>query len=174
MNNKEFKSYLDELELVRISSHCEFRNDFDRKAAEAGEIGLKYLIAPYLGAQKTLDDYKNFADQFNKCGDICKKNGLKFAYHNHGYSFEKLEGEYPQDVMMKGTNPDTVDYEMDIYWVAVPEEDPEAWLRKYPGRWKLVHVKDRDKSAPKGEGEWSVDLGTGKLDFKKILRTAKD
>jgi sugar phosphate isomerase/epimerase len=174
MNNKEFKSYLDDLGLVMISSHCDFRNDFDRKAAEAGEIGLKYLIAPYLGAQKTLDDYKNFADQFNKCGDICKKNGLKFAYHNHGYSFEKLEGEYPQDVMMKGTNPDTVDYEMDIYWVAVPEEDPEAWLRKYPGRWKLVHVKDRDKSAPKGEGEWSVDLGTGKLDFKKILRTAKD
>ena len=63
---------------------------------------------------------------------------------------------------------------MDIYWVAVPDEDPEAWLKKYSGRWKLVHVKDRDKSAPKGEGEWSVDLGTGKLDFKKILRTAKD
>ena len=174
MSNKEFKSYLDGLGLTMVSSHCDFKKDFDRKAAEAGEIGVKYLIAPYLGAQKTLDDYKNFADQFNACGDICKKNGLKFAYHNHGYSFEKLDGEYPQDVMMKATNPDTVDYEMDIYWVAVPEEDPEAWLKKYPGRWKLVHVKDRDKSAPKGEGEWSVDLGTGKLDFKKILKTAKE
>ncbi len=174
MSNKEFKSYLDGLGLTMVSSHCDFRKDFDRKAAEAGEIGVKYLIAPYLGAQKSLDDYKNFADQFNACGDICKKNGLKFAYHNHGYSFEKLDGEYPQDVMMKATNPDTVDYEMDIYWVAVPEEDPEAWLKKYPGRWKLVHVKDRDKSAPKGEGEWSVDLGTGKLDFKKILKTAKE
>ena len=174
MSNKEFKSYLDGLGLTMVSSHCDFKKDFDRKAAEAGEIGVKYLIAPYLGAQKTLDDYKNFADQFNACGDICKKNGLKFAYHNHGYSFEKLDGEYPQDVMMKATNPDTVDYEMDICWVAVPEEDPEAWLKKYPGRWKLVHVKDRDKSAPKGEGEWSVDLGTGKLDFKKILKTAKE
>jgi sugar phosphate isomerase/epimerase len=174
MKNKEFKSYLDEIGLTMVSSHCDFQKNFDRKAAEAGEIGLKYLIAPYLGAQKKLDDFKKFADQFNKCGDICKKNGLKFAYHNHGYSFEKLEGEYPQDVMMQGTNPETVDYEMDIYWVAVPEEDPEAWLKKYPGRWKLVHVKDRDKGAPKGEGDWSVDLGTGKLDFKKILKTAKD
>jgi sugar phosphate isomerase/epimerase len=174
MTNKELKSYLDELGLVMISSHCEFKKDFEKKAAEAGEIGLKYLIAPWLGPQKKLDDFKKFADTFNKCGDICKKNGLKFAYHNHGYSFEKLEGQYPQDVMMQATNPETVDFEMDIYWVAVPDEDPEAWLKKYSGRWKLVHVKDRDKSAPKGEGDWSVDLGTGKLDFKKILRTAKD
>jgi sugar phosphate isomerase/epimerase len=174
MKNKEFKSYLDELGLVMISSHCDFKKDFERKAGEAGEIGLKYLIAPYLGPQKKIDDFKKFAETFNKCGDICKKHGLKFAYHNHGYSFEKLEGQYPQDVMMQGTNPDTVDFEMDIYWVAVPEEDPEAWLKKYPGRWKLAHVKDRDKNAPKGEGDWSVDLGTGKLDFKKILRTAKD
>ena len=174
MTNKELKSYLDEVGLVMISSHCEFKKDFEKKAAEAGEIGLKYLIAPWLGPQKKIDDFKKFADTFNKCGDICKKNGLKFAYHNHGYSFEKLEGQYPQDVMMQATNPETVDFEMDIYWVAVPDEDPEAWLKKYSGRWKLVHVKDRDKSAPKGEGDWSVDLGTGKLDFKKILRTAKD
>ena len=174
MKNKEFKSYLDSLGLVMISSHCEFKKDFERKAAEAGEIGLKYLIAPWLGPQKKIDDFKKFAELFNKNGDICKKHGLKFGYHNHDYSFKKLEDQYPQDVLMQGTNPETVDFEMDIYWVAVPEEDPEMWLKKYPGRWKLVHVKDRDKSAPKGEGDWSVDVGTGKLDFKKILKTAKD
>ena len=174
MKNTEFKSYLDELGVVMISSHCDFKKDFERKAAEAGEIGVKYLIAPYLGAQKTIDDYKKFADLFNKCGDICKKNGLKFAYHNHGYSFEKLEGQFPQDVMMQASNPETVDFEMDIYWVAVPEEDPEVWLKKYPNRWKLVHVKDRDKNAPKTEADASVDLGTGRLDFKKILKTAKE
>jgi sugar phosphate isomerase/epimerase len=174
MTNKEFKSYLDGLGLVMVSSHCDFKTDFDRKAREAGEIGLKYLIAPWLGPQKSLDDYKKAADTFNECGDICKKHGLKFAYHNHGYSFEKMDNQYPQDVMMQNTNPDTVDYEMDIYWVAVPEEDPEAWLRKYPNRWKLVHVKDRDKTAPKSEADASVDLGTGRLDFQKILKTAKE
>ena len=104
----------------------------------------------------------------------CAKENLRFAYHNHGYSFELLEGQYPQDVMMQETNPETVDFEMDIYWVVVPEQDPEAWLKKYPNRWKLVHVKDRDKLAPKTEADASVDLGTGKIDFKKILKTAKD
>ncbi len=63
---------------------------------------------------------------------------------------------------------------MDIYWVVVPEQDPEAWLKKYPNRWKLVHVKDRDKLAPKTEADASVDLGTGKIDFKKVLKTAKE
>ncbi|HUQ67354.1 MAG TPA: sugar phosphate isomerase/epimerase [Flavitalea sp.] len=174
MSNKEFKSYLDQLGLVMISSHCDFKKDFERKAAEAGEIGIKYLIAPYLGPQKKIDDFKKYSETFNKCGDICKKNGLRFGYHNHGYSFEKLEGQYPQDVMMQSTNPETVDFEMDIYWVAVPEEDPEAWLKKYKGRWKLVHVKDRDKTAPQTEADASVDLGTGRLDFKKILKTAKE
>src|SRR5687767_4497301 len=52
MKNTDFKSYLDEIGVVMISSHCDFKNDFERKAAEAGEIGVKYLIAPYLGAQK--------------------------------------------------------------------------------------------------------------------------
>lgn len=174
MKNTEFKSYLDELGLTMVSSHCDYKKDFERKAREAGAIGMKYLICPYLGAQKKLDDYKKIADDFNKAGDICKKHGLKFAYHNHAYSFEKLEDQYPQDVMMQATNPETVDYEMDIFWVAVPEEDPEVWLKKYPNRWKLVHVKDREKNAPKGEGEASTDLGTGSIDFKRILKVAKD
>ncbi len=83
--------------------------------------------------------------KFNACGDICKKNGLKFAYHNHGYSFEQMEGQLPQDILMQGTNKDTVDFEMDIYWVVTAGADPIAWLDKYPGRWKLCHVKDRKK-----------------------------
>lgn len=174
MKNTEFKSYLDELGLTMVSSHCDYKKDLDRKAAEAKEVGLQWLICPWYGPQKNLDEFKKAAELFNKCGDTCKKHGLRFGYHNHGYSFEQLEGQYPQDIMMQNTNPDTVDFEMDIYWVAVPEQDPEAWLKKYPNRWKLVHVKDRDKTAPKTVSDASVDLGTGRLDFKKILRTAKD
>ena len=174
MTNKEFKSYLDSLGVTMISSHCNTKADFERKAAEAKEVGLKYLIEPYLGAQKTLDEYKKQAERFNKLGEICKKNDLKFAYHNHGYSFEKLDGEYPQDVMMANTDPSLVDWQMDIYWVVTPGEDPEAWLKKYPNRFKLCHVKDRLKTAKQGEADASADLGTGSIDYKKILRTAKE
>src|SRR6185295_19819121 len=77
MTNKEFKAYMDELGLTIISAHCDINKDFETKAAQAGEIGMKYLICPSLGAPKTIDDFKKAAEKFNACGDICKKNGLR-------------------------------------------------------------------------------------------------
>ncbi|NCI47775.1 sugar phosphate isomerase/epimerase family protein [Sediminibacterium soli] len=166
-----FKSYMDELGMKIISSHCDYTKDFERKAAEAAEIGMKYLICPYKGPQKSIDDFKRFADEFNKAGETCKKNGIRFAYHNHDYSFKPINGEVPQDVMMKGTDKDLVDFEMDIYWVVAAGEDPKAWFRKYPHRFKLCHVKDLGKTA---KGHESVHLGKGTIDFKSILKAGKD
>jgi sugar phosphate isomerase/epimerase len=173
MTNKEFKSYLDSLGMSIVSSHCDFRKDFERKAAEAGEIGMKYLICPYLGPQKSLDGFKKAADDFNKAGEICKKNGLRFAYHNHNYSFNKQEGQIPQDVMMQNTDPTLVDFEMDIYWVVSAGADPIEWLKKYPNRFRLCHIKDRAKNAAPTNFDASVDLGLGSIDFKSILAEGK-
>ncbi len=171
MTHKEFKSYIDSIGLNMVSTHCAWTTDFERKAAEAAENGLKYLICPHLGAQKSMDDYKRFADGFNKAGETCKKNGLRFAYHNHDYSFELLNGEFPQDVMMKIADPALVDFELDMYWVVTAGQDIEAWLKKYPGRFKLCHVKDR--MANTKEKGASCTLGTGIIDYNKILKTAK-
>lgn len=173
MTNKELKAYLDEVGLTMISSHCDTKKNFEKKAAEAAEIGLKYLITPWVGPQKKLDDYKKIADDFNKLGDICKKNGIRFAYHNHGYSFTETEGQFPQDIFMQNTNPDTVDFEMDIYWVVVPGQDPITWLEKYPNRFRLCHIKDRMKTAAPGEENASTEVGAGSIDFKKILKVAE-
>jgi sugar phosphate isomerase/epimerase len=173
MSHTDFKKYMDDLGMEFVSSHCNIEKDFEKKAAQGGEIGMKYLISPYIGAQKTIDDYKKYADKFNKLGDICKKNGLRFAYHNHGYTFEALDGQMPQDVLMQNTNPETVDYQMDIYWVVTPGADPVAWLQKYPNRFRLCHVKDRAKNATPKDHDASVDLGTGSIDFPPILKVAK-
>lgn len=171
MTNIEFKKYMDSLGMEFISSHCDINTDFEKKAAEAAAIGMKYLICPYKGAQKTLDDYKKIADDFNVKGEICKKNGIRFAYHNHDYTFKQLEGQLPQDVLMKGTDPALVDFEMDIYWVVTAGQDPEEWLKKYKNRFRACHVKDRTKNAT--EAADSCTLGTGSIDFAKILKTAK-
>jgi sugar phosphate isomerase/epimerase len=174
MSNTEFKTYLDSIGLTMISSHCKTDIDFEKKAAEASAIGMKYLIYPYEGEDKTIDDYKKMADDFNKKGDICKKNNIRFAFHNHAFSFKAINGEFPQDVLMANTDAALVDYEMDIYWVVAAGQDPEAWLKKYPNRFTACHVKDRAKSPGKDDGLNSVNLGTGSIDWPKILRTAKD
>jgi len=170
--NKEFKKYMDDLGTTIISSHCANTVDFERKAAEAAEIGMKYLICPYKGPQKSIEDFKKFADEFNKSGEICKKNGIRFAYHNHDYSFKPVDNQVPQTVMMDNTDKDLVDFEMDIYWVVAAGQDPKVWFDKHPGRFKLCHVKDLAKTA---KGHESVQLGKGTIDFASILKagTAK-
>ena len=171
MKNTEFKSYMDQLGMKIISSHCETKTDFERKAAEAAEIGMKYLICPYKGPQKSIDDFKRFADEFNKNGEICKKNGIRFAYHNHDYSWKPIDGQIPQEVMMDNTDKTLVDFEMDIYWVVAAGIDPQVYFKKYPNRFRLCHVKDLGKTAT---GSESVHLGKGTIDFHSVLKTGKE
>jgi sugar phosphate isomerase/epimerase len=169
---KAFKEYLDNLGLKMISSHCDVSKNFERKAADAASIGVKYLICPWVGPQRSIDDYKKIAQQFNEMGTICKKNGIRFAYHNHDYSFKSLEEQIPQTVLLKETDPTLVDFELDIYWANYAGQDPLQWIANHPNRFKLCHVKDKSRAPYPKEGYLSVDLGTGSIDFKKMLPKA--
>lgn len=172
MSNIEFKKLMDDLDMKIVSSHTDIRKDFEKKAAEAAVIDMSYLIDPWEGPQKSIDDFKRLADLFNKKGAICKKNGIRFAYHNHSYSFEMLDGQFPQDILMQNTDPDLVDFEMDIYWVVTAGQDPIEWFKKYPKRWRLCHIKDREKDAPASTTDATCVLGTGAINWKKTLKEA--
>jgi sugar phosphate isomerase/epimerase len=166
MTNVEFKRYMDDLGMQMVSSHCNWKQDLEKKADEAAAIGVKYLMCPSLGAQKTIDLYKKAADDFNKAGQICKDRGIKFAYHNHDYSFKQLEGQYPQDILMQNSDKDLVDFELDMYWIVASGQDANAWFQKYPNRFKLGHVKDRG-------GKETATLGKGNIDYPSLLKTAQ-
>jgi sugar phosphate isomerase/epimerase len=172
MSNTEFKKYMDDLGMTIISSHCETAKDFDKKANDAAAIGMKYLLNPYVGVQKTVDDYKKVAGDFNKNGEICKKAGIRFGYHNHAHDFKMIDGQSPMDIYLQNTDPSLVDFEMDIYWVVTAGQDPEAWLTKYKNRFRLCHIKDRIKNTK--EEDASCILGEGSINFPKIIKTAKD
>jgi len=171
MTPADFKKYMDDLGMKIISSHCNIDKDFEKKAADAVSIGMKYLICPYKGPRKSIDDFKKIAEDFNVKGDICKKNGIRFAYHNHDYSFVTVDGQVPQDVMLANTNPDTVDFEMDIYWVVTAGVDPVAYAEKYKNRFRLCHVKDRIKNTT--EKDASCTLGEGSIDYPPMLKKLK-
>ncbi|MDQ2718371.1 MAG: sugar phosphate isomerase/epimerase [Bacteroidota bacterium] len=170
MKNTEFKKYMDDLGMKIISSHCNIDKDFDRKANEAAEIGMKYLIDPYFGTQKNIDLFKKVAEKFNQRGETCKKAGLRFAYHNHDYPFVPVDGQKLLDVMIQNTDPNLVDFEMDIYWVVTAGEDPIKWFEKYPNRFRLSHIKDRKKGSPLSDKDASCVAGKGEIDFSKILK----
>ncbi len=171
MKNTEFKKYVDDLGMSFISTHCEIDSGFEKKADEAAAIGMKYLIYNWPFSQQPMDEYRKKAEAFNKCGEICRKAGIGFAYHNYQSSFQLVDGVYPHDVLMKEADSDLVHHQMDIYWVVAAGANPEEWLKKYPGRFRLCHIKDRVKGSIKEED--TCDLGTGSIDFPSILKTAR-
>ncbi|WP_028297743.1 TIM barrel protein [Olivibacter sitiensis] len=173
MTNKEYGAYLKSLGLTPLSSHCDVDNYLGMKAEDAAAIGMKYLICPWIGPQKKLEDYKWKARLFNEYGRICKQAGIRFAYHNHDYTFKEQSGKFPQDILMQETDPELVDFEMDIYWVVDAGQDPLEWLARYPKRFRLCHVKDRGLSKLEEGKHVSTPVGEGKIDFPSLLKTAK-
>ncbi|MEN9323964.1 MAG: hypothetical protein RL699_1744 [Bacteroidota bacterium] len=171
MTPKDFQLFLSDQGMKMVSAHCDWKTDLARKADEVASIGGKYLICPWLGPQPTIEDYKHFADSFNKAGEVCKKAGLKFAYHNHDYSFKTVDGQIPQQVMMDLTDPTLVDFEMDMYWVVTAGVDPIAYMKQYANRFKLCHIKDRLKDTQ--EPFASCTLGQGIINYADLLDQAK-
>lgn len=174
MGHKDFKKYLDDLGMEMVSSHCSIFENFETKVEQAAEIGMSYLICPYIGPQKSMEDWKKVTELFNNCGRVCNEHGIRFAYHNHEYTFKAFSGMIPHDFLMKNTDPELVDHQMDIYWVVTGGADPIDYLERYPNRFRLCHVKDRMKTASPEERSASCDLGTGSIDYPKILRIAQE
>jgi len=143
---------------------------WERALEAAAAIGHRYLICPSLmpDERRNLDDYKRTAAQFNRAGEMTKKAGIQFAYHNHAFEFAPLDGQLPYDVLLAETDPSLVKMEMDLYWITRSNQDPLKYFERYPGRFALLHVKDMDDTPRRGQTE----VGRGIIDFKRIFAQA--
>ncbi len=152
------------------------------EAAEyaAGE-GLSYLVMPYLPQNErgaNLDHYKQLAAKLNSAGEIANSAGLGFAYHNHAFEFEPMEGSTPLDTLLSETDPALVQLELDVFWVSVAGLDPVAQIEKFAGRVPLTHLKDKAPEVPQqfkeGLGKEAFrEVGAGALDFAAILEACE-
>lgn len=140
-----------------------FEADLERLIADAIEVGHQYVIVPWLDqAERSLDDYRRHAEDFNRYGEACKAAGIRFAYHNHEWEFDEADGEIPYDLLLRETDPELVDFELDLAWAVAGNADPAAYFKAWPGRFPMLHLKDLDA------GE-EADIGTGVVDFDAIL-----
>jgi sugar phosphate isomerase/epimerase len=177
MSNMEFNKLARENGLTLISTHyAGDKEGYEKLAAEAAAVGMKYLVYPWKGPQKNIDDFKRIAEEFNVYGAICKKNGLRFAYHPHDYPYKPVDGQLPIDVLLAGTDKDLVDFQMDFYYTVTEGQNPEAYIKNNKPRFRLCHMRDVLKvHLPKGsEEESACDLGQGIINYPKLLSTALD
>ncbi len=136
-----------------------------RTIATAQEMGHHYLVVASMPAEwhRTLDDWRRVADRMNRVGERLHAAGLQYAYHNHDFEFQPLEGRIPFDVLCESTDPGLVQIEVDLFWIIHGGGDPLAFFRRWPGRVPMVHVKDRT-----ADGRM-VDVGAGVIDWRAIF-----
>jgi len=182
---QEARAVLDRYNLASPSMHSDLQTLRQRmpQLAEAAHIlGQRYVVLPAIPETErpTLDDYKRIAAEFNQIGASAVKEGIRFAYHNHGYGLRELAGQIPFQLILAQTDPALVDMQLDIYWNTAGGGDPVAYLRDYPGRFRLMHIKDmlqrfpvpedmNNPSAWMGLFQQISDAGNGVLDLPTII-----
>lgn len=188
---KEIRTMLDDLGLVSTSAHISdnsLKYNIDEAIEAANIIGQKYILSPAFHGQ-TPDEYKAAAELYNGFGEKCKAGGISYGYHTHNGEFAVYDERTLFDILVNETDPELVSFELDLFWAAVAGVDVVKLIELYPGRVKLLHIKDIDK--PMEEPYTTFDpsvgmemlmqlmtrqcvIGEGAIDFGSIISSVDD
>jgi sugar phosphate isomerase/epimerase len=164
----EVRALLERVGLAAPASHvplAALRDDLEGTLETAKTAGHRHLVCPWLAPEErdSIARYRAHAAFFNEVGAACREAGLGFAWHNHDFELEPIDGTVPLDVLLEETDPQLVSFEIDLYWTVHGGGDPLDYFDRDPGRFSLCHVKDRT-----ADGEM-VDVGAGAIDFAAIF-----
>ena len=186
----EFKKILSDLGMKMPSGHSvlakqhwddskkDFNDNWKYTIEDAAIAGQQIVISPWLdaGLRKNEGDLKKFMEVFNKSGELCKKHGMQFGYHNHDFEFSEKFGDLTlYDVILQNTDPKLVIQQLDIGNMYNGGAKAADIINKYPGRFLSMHVKDEIKPANAKEGEHyeSTVLGKGVINVKEVIDLGK-
>lgn len=179
MNPEDFKAVVEKAGLKALSTHTNRNLSKEEIAAGAPNeatlqwwdqciaahkaAGMEYIVVPGQPIPNTLQEMKVWCDYHNTIGKKCAEAGLKFGYHNHSNEFtRKIEGKVMYDYMLENTNPEYVFFELDVYWAVMGKVSPVDYFKRYPGRFKLLHIKD-----------WKEIGQSGMVGFDAIFKNAE-
>ena len=185
-----FKEMANTFELSIPSAHTDLltlQHNMDDMAKAHEVLGFDYVVLPALPDEyrSSMDDYKRAADLFNEIGKNAVSKGFNFAYHNHGYGLSEVDGQIPLQFILENTDPNYVFFEMDIFWTVAGRANPAEYLKNYPGRYHMMHVKDmKEAKTFSGDGgdpaQWMelfpfmCSAGDGVIPLDEIIPLAKE
>jgi sugar phosphate isomerase/epimerase len=180
---KDFKKILKDLGLSMPSGHTvmgpshwdaakkDFSDSWKYTVEDAAILGQEFVISPWLdeSLRKTKDDMMRYMEVFNKSGELCKKSGMRFGYHNHNFEFTQMMGsETVYDIILKNTDPNLVTQQLDFGNLYETKADAMAIIKNNPGRFVSLHVKDEIINS-KGSAWESTILGKGEQLVKELV-----
>lgn len=172
-----------QLQVVSIGvDYKELSGDLSAVIAKAKLYGAEYVVCfwiPHAGQELTKAEADGAIRDFTNAGKKLKEAGLQFCYHPHGFEFAAEGNGTLLDYMIRNTDAAYVNFEMDVFWIKQPGQDPIALLQQYPGRFPLLHLKDRKIGSPgsrngQADVETNVMLGTGDVGIAAIVREARN
>ena len=144
---------------------------WERSVDTARMLGHEYLIVPSFTAdtERSLDDWREWADRFNAAGALARRAGIWLAFHNEPDHMKAIDGKVPYDVFVERTDPSVVRLQLDTGNMLLGGGDPMQYLAKYRNRYWSFHLKDvvADRSH-------DTELGTGSFDFRRFLAAIPD
>lgn len=150
----EFKALCDKNGIKIVSTHSSIQEDPAkeeeimarwRKLFEIQKTcGGKYFVIPSYQADYTVEGVQRMCDYFNRVGKVAAEYGLKLGYHNHAGEYKKLKDsdKVMWEYLVENTDPKYVCFELDVYWCTKGDKDPVEYLKKYPKRIEMLHIKD--------------------------------
>lgn len=180
---QEFKAMLEEngLSVVSVGAGYDQLVDNPQEVVEnAKAFGARFAMCawiPHPGDTFTIEHIKQAAEVFNRAGKVLQENGISFNYHVHGYEFRPYEDGTLFDYLVANTDPQYVNFQIDVFWAKQGGADPVALMKKYPRRITMLHLKDRKHGTPDSidgtaPDETNVVLGTGDVDIAAVMETA--
>lgn len=176
----EYKTLLDKHHLAAPSLPVNYdqlkqKESLDKMIADAKALDAKFIRVAWIPHSKdkpfSLDEAREAVRVFNEAGKYLAEAGLSYTYHNHGFEFVKYEGcpedECLFDLMVRETDPRYVNFQMDVRWVIAPGYDPVTYMKRYPTRFRTMHVKDVS-------GKNGMLFSEGPMDFAAVLKTAQE
>ncbi len=165
----EFKALCDSKGIKIVSTHTAIGMDPNDEEGVMNKwravfdglktMGAKYCVIPGFGLGSNLEELQGVCDYFNKVGKLAKEFGLMLGYHNHSHEYNVMDGQVIWEYMIEHTDPECVFFQMDVFWTTKGGKNPVEYLKKYPERIKMLHIKDE-----------MVIGDSGEIDFEAIFK----
>jgi len=148
---------------------------FDRICADAAALGSPRVIVS--GHRfDALDDVNRFADVLNSGSRLAARHGIRVGIHNHDGEMHDVAGNGPGYVLLRDATDPAVDFQVDIFWVAVGGVAPADVIRDLGPRVCSLHLKDGAELPPSaGGGHAFVNtaVGSGVVDPAPAIEAAR-
>lgn len=182
VNARELKPLLRAAGLVAPGIHTDYQHldhGMPHLIQTAHALGSEWVVCAWVDAplRQSAADWRKLSGQFNHFGRELRRAGLRLGYHNHVVEFTRYGGVPAMDILMRHTDPRLVYWELDIGHAVRAGANPVMYLRRYPHRIPLLHLKDVAPNAgvrhPDKPADYhDVPMGTGIIDLPAVLKVA--